>query len=176
MPVPETRARRSKATFCWTLFRFLRKKNHNAPRPTIATNPIPPTTPPAIAPALDFELPELADEGLDKVLDEGNGLEAFVLVDTADEEVKVSLATNDQEIRFHRSQPKLILHLRCSAADMLKLLFVYEEKFNLISLCCIIRSIHLGYVEKGPLGDHNTRWKRFRKSREKQIVKRLSLN
>ena len=43
--------------FCWTLFRFLRKKNHNDPRPTTATNPIPPTTPPAIAPALDFELP-----------------------------------------------------------------------------------------------------------------------
>jgi len=56
MAVPETRARLSKATFRWTIFRLLRKQNHNNPRPTIATNPIPPTTPPAIAPALDFGL------------------------------------------------------------------------------------------------------------------------
>ena len=54
MAVPETRARLSKATSRWTIFRFFRKQNHNTPRPTIATNPIPPTTPPAIAPPLDL--------------------------------------------------------------------------------------------------------------------------
>jgi len=116
MPVPETRARRSKATFCWTLFRFLRKQNHNVPRPTNATNPIPPTTPPAIAPALDFELRAdeelpvdvgLADVGLvDAVPDEVNELEILVPVVTADEVVKVALAF-------------------CSAANTLKLLFVW---------------------------------------------------
>jgi hypothetical protein len=112
--VPETRARRSKATFFWTLFRFLRKQNHNVPRPTNATSPIPPTTPPAIAPALDFELP--ADEELpvdvglaNAVPDEVNVLEILVPVVTADEVVKVSLASsNNQRFGFHRSQPKFI--------------------------------------------------------------------
>jgi hypothetical protein len=113
MPVPETRARRSKATFRWTIFRFLRKQNHNDPRPTIATNPIPPTTPPTIAPALDFELlagvelaAELANVGFaNAALDEVNELKILVLVVTADEVVDVLLAIS-------------------TASAMLKLLFV----------------------------------------------------
>ena len=130
MAVPETRARLSKATFFWTVFRFLRKQNHNVPRPTIATNAIPPTTPPAIAPALDFEL--TADAVLaNAVVDEVSELETLVLVVIADEVVEVSLASDDQGFSFHRSQPN-ILHLLCSAAATLKLLFVYEEKFVLI--------------------------------------------
>ena len=122
MPVPETRARLSKATSRWTLFRFLRKQNHNAPSPTIATNPSPPTTPPAIAPALDFDLP--ADVELtNAVVDGVNELETLVLVAIVDEVVEVSLASDDQGFSFHRSQPNL-LHLLCSAAATLKLLFV----------------------------------------------------
>ena len=134
MPFPETRARLSKATFSRTLFRFLRKKNHNAPSPIIATSPIPPTTPPAIAPALDFELPTDVELGLadvlrlaKTVLDEDKELERLVLVATADEVVEVSLASADQWFSFHRSQPNL-LHLPSSAAITLKLLFVYDEK------------------------------------------------
>jgi hypothetical protein len=124
--VPETRARLSKATFCWTIFRFLRKQNHNVPRPTIATNAIPPTTPPAIAPALDFEL--AADEELaDAVVDGVSESETLVLVVIADEVVELSLAS-DQGFNFHRSQPN-ILHLLCSAAAASKLLFVYKENF-----------------------------------------------
>lgn len=111
MAVPETRARLSNATFCWTLFRFLRKQNHNVPRPTIATNATPPTTPPAIAPASDFEFP--VDVGLawlanEEVDDGDNELEMLVLVVIADEVVKVSLASDDQEFSFHRSQTKFI--------------------------------------------------------------------
>ena len=129
MAVPETRARLSKATFCWTLFRFFRKQNHNIPRPTIATNPSPPTTPPAIAPALDFELP--ADVGLAKAVPDGvNEFEILVLVVITDEVVE-ALASGDQGFSFHRSQQNL-LHLLCSAANTLKLLFVYEEKIILI--------------------------------------------
>ena len=135
MAVPETRARLSKATFCWTIFRFLRKQNHNVPRPTIATNAIPPTTPPAIAPALDFEL--TADvEPANAVADEVGEEETLVLVVITDELVEVSLATDDQGFSFHRSQPD-ILHLLFSAAGTLKSLFVYKEKFILmfIKLC-----------------------------------------
>ena len=124
MAAPETRARLSKATFCGILFRFLRKRNHNVPRPTIATNPIPPTTPPAIAPALDFELS--SDEGLAStgVVDGFNELETLVLVVIVDEVDEVSLASDDQGFSIHGSQLNL-LHLLCSAAATLKLLFVY---------------------------------------------------
>ena len=102
MAVPETGARLSKATFRWTIFRFFHKQNHNTPRPTIATTPIPPTTPPAIAPALDFELPPdvgLADAvvGEVAVVDKVNELERLVLVVIIDEVAKVAevLASDD---------------------------------------------------------------------------------
>jgi len=112
MSVLETKARRLwKAPFFWTLFRFLRKKNHrHTNAPTIATSPIPPSTPPAISPALDFELTaDVVELGvganLNTVLDDDREFEILVLVVTAEEVVDVSLATT-------------------SAAIMLKLLLV----------------------------------------------------
>jgi hypothetical protein len=104
-------------------------------------NPIPPTTPPAIAPALDFE--SLADVELAKglanvgfanaALDGVNELEILVvLVVTADEVVEVLLASDDQEFRFLIIANQNLLHLLSTAAAMLKVLFVYEGKIILI--------------------------------------------
>ena len=137
MTLLETRARLSKATFPWTIFRFLRKQNHNVPRPTIATNPSPPTTPPAIAPALDCELPVVDVGVVAAVVDGDNELETLVplALVIADEVVKlaVSLASDDQAFSFHRSQPNAsVLYLLSSAAATLKLLFVYKGKINFV--------------------------------------------
>ena len=94
IPCDDPVARLSKAIwtlFRWTIFRFLRKQNHIVPRPTIATNAIPPTTPPAIAPALDFELTVAA------VVDGVNEVETLVLVAIVDEDDE---ASDDQGIQF----------------------------------------------------------------------------
>jgi hypothetical protein len=112
MAVPETRARLSKATFRSTIFRLLRKQNHNNPRPTIATNPIPPTTPPAIAPAFEFELP--AD-----VLDVPIGFATAVPVPLVNE-----LETLVPVIMANEDEVAGVLVAFCSARAKLKLLFV----------------------------------------------------
>ena len=89
---PDTSAWLSKATSFWTIFRFLRKMYHSTTSPMIAKNTSPPTTAPAIAPALDFELPADADEAEE--------VEALVgmLVEEA-----VAVKSDDQEISFRWS-------------------------------------------------------------------------
>jgi len=89
---PETRARLSKERSFWIAFCLFRKMNmnHSTVRPMIARNTSPPTTPPAIAPALDRDLP--ADAEVLEVLDEADEevpVETLVLVDIADEVVEV---------------------------------------------------------------------------------------
>ena len=108
MAVPETRALLSKEAFSWTIFRFLRMRNHRAPSVTIAMNTSPPTTPPAIAPALDFDL--LADAVGVRV-----GVKTLVLViiaDEADAEAADAAAdaeaSDDQGISFHCSHLNLL--------------------------------------------------------------------
>lgn len=95
----------------------------------IARNTSPPTTPPAIAPALDRDLP--ADAEVLEVLDEADEeapVETLVLVDIADEVVEiVVLARSDvQVISFIRSLPDFY-DLPSWAANTLKVLFVYER-------------------------------------------------
>jgi len=102
MAVPETRALLSKEAFSWTIFRFLRMRNHRAPSVTIAMNTSPPTTPPAIAPELDFDL--LADAVGVRV---GVKLVLVIIADEADAEAADAEA--DAEAF-------------CSAATTLKLL------------------------------------------------------
>ena len=86
MDCPETRARLSKARSFWIAFRRFRKKNHSTARPMTATNASPPTTPPAIAPALDCDLP--VDAG---VLDGTDEVERLVLIDVVDEDIETGL-------------------------------------------------------------------------------------
>ena len=78
---------------------------------------------------MGFELPvdvELANAVVDGI----NELETLLVV-VADGVDEVSVASDDQGFSLHRSQPNLS-HLLSSAVDTLKLLFVYEEKVNLI--------------------------------------------
>jgi hypothetical protein len=77
-------------------------RNHNATRAIIARNTSPPTTPPAIAPALDFDLL------VDATVVDGIGINTLVLVGIADEVNAEALASDNQGISFRCSRPNLL--------------------------------------------------------------------
>jgi hypothetical protein len=67
----------------------------------MARNTSPPTTPPAIAPALDFDL--LVVDGVEF------GIDALVLAIIADEDVAEALRSDNQGISFHLYQAKFTM-------------------------------------------------------------------
>jgi hypothetical protein len=69
----------------------------------MARNTSPPTTPPAIAPALDFDL--LVVDGAEV----GAGVDALVLVIIADEDVAEALRSDNEGISFHLYQAKMTM-------------------------------------------------------------------
>ena len=88
-------------------FCLFHRKNHSAARAIPASNTSPPTTPPAIAPALDCDFPEEAEEDRvnidDDEVDEDIGTLALVVETNEDVETGALVASDEQVISFRWS-------------------------------------------------------------------------